>query len=285
MLNQEYFELCKPRVVALMVLTAVVGMHLATPGWVPLSILCFGTLGIALTASSAAAINHLIDRHIDVIMQRTQSRPIASGKILPKKALQFAVLLGVLGLSLLIVTVNTLTAVLTGLTLIAYAGVYTMYLKRATPQNIVIGGLAGATPPLLGWVAVTGQIDPYSLLPVLIIFTWTPPHFWALAVHRIEEYKLANIPMLPVTHGVDYTKLCMLLYTILLLIVSILPTLTGMSGYVYGAVALLLGARFMYWVLKLYFDETNACAMKCFRYSITYLGLLFLTMCIDHYLR
>lgn len=281
----EYFELCKPRVVALLVLTAVVGMHLATPGWVPLPVLIFGTLGIALSASSAAAINHLIDRRIDTQMQRTQFRPVASGKITPQQALYFALGLGVIGLGLLVVMVNGLTAMLTALTLFLYAGFYTIYLKRATPQNIVIGGIAGATPPLLGWVAVTGQIDPYSLLPVGIIFTWTPPHFWALAIHRIEDYKKVDIPMLPVTHGVDFTKFMMVLYTILLIISSLLPTITGMSGYLYGAAALMLGGRFMYWVLKLYFDEENRCAMATFRYSITYLGLLFLMMCFDHYLR
>jgi heme o synthase len=281
----EYFELCKPRVVALMILTAVVGMHLATSSWVPLPVLFFGTLGIALTASSAAAINHTIDRHIDTLMHRTQTRPVASGKIRPRQAIQFAVVIGVIGLSILVFTVNAMTALLSGLTLIGYAGVYTLYLKRATPQNIVIGGLAGATPPLLGWVAVTGHVDAYSLLPVGIIFAWTPPHFWALAVHRYEEYKNAEIPMLPVTHGIPFTKLCMVLYTILLILVSILPTLTGMSGYIYGVSALGLGGWFLVWILRLYFDAENRCAMQCFRHSITYLGFLFLMMCVDHYLR
>lgn len=281
---RDYLELCKPRVVALMLLTVVVGMYLAVPGWVPLFTLGTTLLGIALCAGSAAAINHLVDKRIDGIMARTKKRPVAQGRVSVRQAVFFATILGISGLAELNFFVNSLTAVLAFITIIGYAGVYTGYLKRATPQNIVIGGLAGAAPPLLGWTAITNQLDPQALLLVLIIFTWTPPHFWALAIYRFEDYKHAEIPMLPVTHGIRYTKLNVLLYTILLLIVSVLPFVVGMSGWFYLMGALLLGARFLYWAIVLYRTQQAQVAMRTFRYSIVYLMLLFVFLLIDHYL-
>ncbi|WP_347252237.1 heme o synthase, partial [Legionella sp.] len=241
-------------------------------------------VGIGLCAGSAAAINHLVDKRIDAIMARTKRRPIAGGRVSVRQALYFATLLATLGLAILIIFVNVLTAILTFVTLIGYAGIYTGYLKRATPQNIVIGGLAGAAPPLLGWTAVTNQLDPQALLLVLIIFTWTPPHFWALAIYRIEEYKHAEIPMLPVTHGVAFTKLNVLLYTILLLVVTSLPFVVGMSGWLYLMGASLLGIRFLYWAIALYCSEQPAMAMRTFRFSIVYLMMLFVFLLIDHYI-
>lgn len=279
----DYLELCKPRVVALMLLTVLVGMYLAVPGWVSLPIVAAGLVGIGFCAGSAAAINHLVDKRIDAIMARTQKRPIAGGRIHPTHALIFAATLAVMGLAILIYFVNWLTACLTFLTLIGYAGVYTGYLKRATPQNIVIGGLAGAAPPLLGWTAVTNHLDPQALLLVLIIFTWTPPHFWALAIYRFKDYQHAEIPMLPVTHGIQYTKLHILLYTILLIATSVLPFAVGMSGWIYLIGALLLGARFLYWAIVLYRINEPVIAMKTFRFSIVYLMLMFLILLIDHY--
>ncbi len=279
---QDYLELCKPKVVALMLLTMVVGMYLATPGWVPLSTLLASLVGIGFCAGSAAAINHLVDKRIDAIMARTKQRPVAGGRVSVKQAVYFAIVLAVLGLAILILWVNSLTAVLTFMTLIGYAGIYTGYLKRATPQNIVIGGLAGAAPPLLGWTAVANQLDPQALLLVLIIFTWTPPHFWALAIYRLDEYKHAEIPMLPVTHGVAYTKLNVLLYTILLLVVSVLPFVVGMSGWLYLIGAVLLGLRFLYWAIRLYRSQQPVIAMRTFRYSIVYLMMLFVFLMIDH---
>ncbi len=281
---RDYLELCKPRVVALMLLTVVVGMYLAVPGWVPLFTLSTTLLGIALCAGSAAAINHLVDKRIDAIMARTKKRPVAQGRISVQQAVFFAIILGIIGLTVLGYFVNTLTAGLTFITIIGYAGVYTGYLKRATPQNIVIGGLAGAAPPLLGWTAVTNQLDPQALLLVLIIFTWTPPHFWALAIFRVDDYKHAEIPMLPVTHGIRYTKLNVLLYAILLLIVSVLPFVVGMSGWFYLIGALLAGARFLYWAIALYRTDQAQVAMRMFRYSIVYLMLIFVFLLIDHYL-
>lgn len=279
----DYIELCKPKVVLLMLLTAVVGMCLALPGAIPLNLFVFGLLGIALCAGSAAAVNHVVDRHIDAVMLRTHRRPIAKGKIPPQKALMFATVLGTVGMIILCLFVNMLTACLTFVTLIGYAGVYTGYLKRATPQNIVIGGLAGAAPPLLGWTAVTGELSPQSLLLVLIIFVWTPPHFWALAIYRHEDYKRANIPMLPVTHGLNFTKLNILLYTVLLILVTVLPFLIGMSGIVYFVGAMCLGARFLQWVMRLKRTEQPRVAMQTFRFSIVYLMLLFSLLLIDHY--
>jgi heme o synthase len=280
---RDYLELCKPRVVLLMLLTVLVGMYLAAPGWVPLRLVFCSVLGIGCCAGSAAAINHVVDRRIDALMARTKKRPVAHGRMSEKQAIYFAVLLGLFGLTVLSYWVNPLTALLTFVTLIGYAGIYTGYLKRATPQNIVIGGLAGAAPPLLGWTAVTGYFDPQALLLVLIIFAWTPPHFWALAIYRLDEYKKAAIPMLPVTHGVWFTKLHVLLYTILLLISTALPVVVGMSGMIYGVVAMLLGARFLWWAIKLYRTEKGIVAMQTFRFSIVYLMLLFVGLLFDHY--
>jgi len=283
-LYAAYWELCKPRVVALMLLTAMVGMYLATPNSVPLSILLFGTLGIGLSASAAAVINHVVDQHIDAKMGRTKRRPLPSGQILPKHALYFATILGGIGLSTLIIFINTITAVMTFFTLVGYAVVYTMFLKHATPQNIVIGGAAGAIPPLLGWIAVTGSIDPQAWLLVLIIFVWTPPHFWALAIYRYEDYSKAKIPMLPVTHGIAFTKLCITLYTVLLLAVSVLPYVFGMSGWIYLISAIILGLIFIYYAVRLQKSDSNRGAHKTFKFSIIYLMLLFSVLLFDHYL-
>lgn len=280
---KDYLELCKPNVVALMILTSVIGMLLAVPGMVPLDILLLGNLGIALCAASAAAVNHLVDRHVDLKMARTLNRPVAKGRVEPGQALLFACILGVAGMAILLVYINVLTAWLTLASLVGYAVVYTLFLKRATPQNIVIGGLAGAAPPLLGWAAVTGTIHPHALLLVLIIFAWTPPHFWALALHRKEEYAKADIPMLPVTHGERYTRLHILLYTILMILVTILPYLTGMSGWLYLLGALVLGGGFLYWAIVLLRGKNPDAGMDTFRYSIVYLMALFVVMLVDHY--
>jgi heme o synthase len=281
---RNYIALCKPRVVLLMLLTVIVGMYLAAPGWISPYLLLASLLGVGLCAGSAAAINHLVDKRIDAIMARTKNRPVARGQVSVRQALCFALIMGIIGLTVLIVFVNQLTALLTFLSLIGYAGIYTGYLKRATPQNIVIGGLAGAAPPLLGWTAVTNQLDPQGLLLVLIIFIWTPPHFWALAIYRYEEYQHAQIPMLPVTHGIQFTKLNIYLYTILLLVVSVLPFVIGMSGLFYLMGALVLGARFLFWAHKLYRTDKPVVAMQTFRFSIVYLMLLFVFLLIDHYL-
>lgn len=281
---RDYLELCKPKVVALMLLTSVIGMCLATPDWVPVDIFIFGNVGIALCAGAAAVINHVVDRRIDTVMARTQHRPVATGRVPPMNALTFALVMGSLGMVILMFFVNSITAWLTLGSLLGYAVVYTMFLKRATPQNIVIGGLAGAAPPLLGWTAVTGQLDGHGLLLVLIIFAWTPPHFWALAIHRKKEYGKANIPMLPVTHGEQYTKIHILLYTVILLVVSVLPWLVKMSGYIYLGAALLLGGRFLFWAWVLLRSTCENAAIKTFRFSITYLMLLFVALLADHYL-
>lgn len=280
---RAYYELCKPRVVALMLITTLVGMLLATPGMVPWQILVFGNLGIGLTAAAGAAVNHLVDRRIDAVMRRTQYRPLPSGKVSPPIALLFAALLTVTGLGLLVVYVNLLTAVLTLFSLVGYALIYTVFLKHATPQNIVIGGLAGAMPPLLGWTAVTNHLDYGGLLLVLIIFVWTPPHFWALAIYRVEDYAKAHVPMLPVTHGVAFTKLNILLYTLLLVAISTLPFVVAMSGIIYLIGALLLGAVFLYWAIRLKYSSDPKVAMKTFSYSIVYLMLLFVVLLVDHY--
>ncbi|WP_066013543.1 heme o synthase [Endozoicomonas atrinae] len=280
---RDYLELTKPKVVALMILTSVIGMYLATPGWVPLDILFFGNLGIALCAGAAAVINHVVDRQIDTVMARTHKRPVATGRVEPLQAVMFAFIIGSLGMAMLFVLVNPLTAWLTFASLMGYAVVYTLILKRATPQNIVIGGLAGAAPPLLGWTAVTGQFEGHGLLLVLIIFAWTPPHFWALAIHRKEEYAKADVPMLPVTHGEAYTKLHILLYTIIMFVVTMLPFLTGMSGVIYLIGATILGARFLYWSVVLLRDSRPHAAIKTFKFSITYLMLLFVVLLVDHY--
>jgi protoheme IX farnesyltransferase len=272
----QYYNLTKPKVVLLIVFTAMVGMLLAAEGAVPIDIFVFGLLGIGLAAASGAAINHVVDEHIDRIMERTRNRPLVSGELDQKSALIFALSIGALGILMLVVFVNLLTAVLTFFSLVGYALIYTMYLKRATPQNIVLGGAAGAAPPLLGWTAVTGSVDTEALLLFLIIFVWTPPHFWALAIRRREEYAKADIPMLPVTHGVLFTKIQILLYTVLLVVVTMMPFIVQMSGLIYLAGALALGVGFLYYAIKLYRDEQpNAIAMKTFGYSIFYLSLLF----------
>lgn len=281
---RDYLELCKPGVVALMLLTSVIGMLLSTTGLVPFDVLIFGNLGIALCAGSAAAVNHVVDRRIDIKMARTYNRPIAQGRVDPQSAILFATAIGVLGMVILMVFTNQLTAWLTLASLVGYAMVYTMYLKRATPQNIVIGGLAGAAPPLLGWIAVTGEIHHNALLLALIIYAWTPPHFWALAVHRKEEYAKADIPMLPVTHGEQYTKINILLYTLLLIVVTILPYLTGMFGWLYLLGALVFGGGFLYWALVMLKGEKKNAGMETFKYSIIYLMALFAVMLLDHYL-
>lgn len=281
---RDYYELCKPRVVMLMILTSLIGMFLAVPGMVPVDVLIIGNLGIALCAGSAAAVNHLVDRHIDQKMARTFNRPVAKGRVEPMQAALFALVIGTLGMVLLVVFINTLTAILTLASLLGYAVIYTLFLKRATPQNIVIGGLAGAAPPLLGWTAVTGEIHGHALLLVLIIFAWTPPHFWALAVHRKDEYAKADIPMLPVTHGEAYTKLHILLYTIIMIIVTVLPYITGMFNWLYLLGALVLGAGFLYWSLAMIFSKKPSVGMDTFKYSIVYLMALFVIMLLDHYL-
>lgn len=279
----QYLELCKPRVVTLIVFTAVVGMFLAVPGWPPLVALLTGTLGIGLAASSAAAINHLLDHRIDAKMARTKRRPLASGKLTERNVLIFALSLGLLAMTVLISWVNLLTAALTFLSLIGYAIVYTVWLKRATPQNIVIGGAAGAAPPVLGWTAVTGSLDPQALLLFLIIFVWTPPHFWALAIYRKAEYALVDIPMLPVTHGTAFTRLQILLYTILLVIVTTLPYLTRMSGVVYLAGVSVLNLGFLWYAMRMMISKDILLPMHTFAFSITYLMVLFIFLLVDHY--
>jgi protoheme IX farnesyltransferase len=281
---QDYLTLCKPKVVSLIVFTAVVGMFLATPSMVPWDVLIYGTIGIGLAASSAATINHVIDYRIDSIMARTMRRPLPEGKISVVNAIIFAWFLGTISMGILAFLVNTLTAGLTALSLIGYGFIYSMFLKRATPQNIVIGGAAGAAPPVLGWTAVTGTLDPNSLLLFLIIFVWTPPHFWALAIYRRDDYAAAGIPMLPVTHGVEFTRLQILLYTILLFIVTLLPYLVGMSGLFYLVGAVLLGAGFLYYAILMRFNHDDRLAMRTFSYSIIYLMLLFAFLLIDHYI-
>ena len=271
---RDYLELCKPNVVALMLLTSLIGMLLATDQTVPITVLIFGNLGIALCAGSAAAVNHIVDRHVDDKMARTLNRPLAQGRLKTENAVIFALITGMLGMAILLVFTNVLTAWLTLASLVGYAFVYTMFLKRATPQNIVIGGLAGAAPPLLGWTAVTGEVHHNALLLVLIIFAWTPPHFWALAVHRKDEYAKAKIPMLPVTHGEYYTKINILLYTLLLIVVTTMPYLTGMFGWLYLVSSLLLGLGFLYWAVVMLRSKGGNSGMKTFQYSIVYLMVL-----------
>ena len=280
---RDYYELGKPRVVMLIMFTAIAGMFLAAPGLPPANALIFGTLGIALAASAAAAINHVLDRRFDEQMARTRNRPLPTGHVTERQALGYALVLAVVSMVLLWGCVNALTAVLTFCSLIGYAVIYTVWLKHATPQNIVIGGAAGAAPPVLGWTAVTGSVDPHSLLLFLIIFTWTPPHFWALAIALRDEYAKAGIPMLPVAYSSDFTRLHILLYTILLVIVTLLPYLTGMSGLIYLAAALILGAMFLFRALQLKVRQDARLPMQTFGYSITYLALLFAALLIDHY--
>jgi protoheme IX farnesyltransferase len=280
---RQYLELCKPRVVWLIVFTAVVGMFLAVPGWPPLTALVAGTLGIGLSASSAAAINHLLDQRIDAVMARTRGRPLPTGQISVNRVLIFALVLAATSMAILLIWVNLLTAVLTFLSLIGYAILYTVWLKRATPQNIVIGGAAGAAPPLLGWTAVTGSADPHALLLFLIIFVWTPPHFWALAIYRRADYAAVDIPMLPVTHGLPFTRLQILFYTILLIIVTTLPYLTGMSGLLYLAGATVLNLGFLWYALRMLRSQDRQLPLQAFGYSVTYLMMLFVFLLADHY--
>jgi protoheme IX farnesyltransferase len=281
---RDYYELTKPKVVMLLLLTALVGMCLATTTWVDPQVLVAGMLGIGLLSSAAAVINHVVDHKIDSVMARTFNRPVAKGRVSIQSALTFALVLAVTGFSALAIFVNMLTAWLTLLGLVGYAFVYTMYLKRATPQNIVIGGLAGAAPPLLGWTAVTGEIHAFGLLLVLIVFTWTPPHFWALAIHREKDYAKAKIPMLPNTHGVDFTKTCIVLYTVLLCLICVLPYLTGMSGSLYLVGSTLLNGYFLYMALKLKYRPEPDTAMATFRFSIIHLMVLFVVLLVDHYI-
>lgn len=282
---RDYYEMTKPNVVLLLLLTALVGMCLSTPGWLAWQPLIAGLFGIGALSSSAAVINHVVDRRIDAQMARTFNRPVPKGKVSPKRALIFAFVLALLGYLVLEIWVNRLTALLTLASLVGYAMVYTMYLKRATPQNIVIGGLAGAAPPLLGWTAMTGEIHPYALLLVLIIYTWTPPHFWALAIHREKDYARAQVPMLPVTHGVEYTKTSVLLYTVLLALVCLLPYLVGMTGIIYLLGSCALNAGFLYYALKLKYAAQESTAMQTFKFSILHLMLLFLVLLVDHYFK
>ena len=280
----DFLELTKPRVVALMLITAVIGMCMAVPGFVPWQPLVLGNIGIAFCAGAAAAITHVVDERIDQKMSRTTNRPVAQGRVSQTEAIAFAAVLAFLGAALLAITINVLTAVLTVASLVGYAFIYTMFLKRATPQNIVIGGLAGAAPPLLGWTAVTGEIHAHGLLLVLIIFAWTPPHFWALAIHRKEEYAAVGIPMLPVTHGNRFTALHILLYTILMFLITLLPYITLLSGWIYAIAATLLGLRFLYWSIEILREKNPDAPMATFKFSITYLMVLFIAMLADHWI-
>lgn len=282
---KRYLELTKPKVVLLIVFTSIVGMLMSSPGAVPLEIFIFGNLGIALAAASGAAVNHYVDQQIDQQMDRTKSRPLAEGDISGKNALVFAISLGVIGLAMLYVFTNTLTTVLTFLSAIGYAVIYTIYLKRSTPQNIVWGGAAGAAPPVLGWAAVTGDVPTEALLLFLIIFVWTPPHFWALAIKRVEEYKKVDVPMLPVTHGIPFTKQHVFLYTLMLFAVTLMPFVINMSGLIYLAGAVSLGIGFIISAFKLLRSDDDSQAMKTFAYSIIYLSALFAFFLADHYLR
>jgi len=282
---RDYLELTKPKVVALLVLTAWVGMVLASESLAPWPLLFAATLGIGLLSAAAAALNHVVDQRIDAMMARTHTRPVARGRVSSKHAIIFACSLASSGFILLYVAVNPLTAWLTLLSLFGYAVVYTMFLKRATPQNIVIGGLAGAMPPLLGWTAVTGELHGHALLLVMIIFAWTPPHFWALAIHRRDDYARVNMPMLPVTHGIEFTKSAILLYTLLLCLVCLLPYIVGMTGAVYLVGSTLLNIRFLQYAWTLKFAADNTTAMATFKFSIVHLMVLFLVLLVDHYFK
>ena len=280
----RYLELCKPKVVALIVFTAIVGMILAVPGWPPLPEFIAGTVGIALAAGSAAAINHLLDQRIDAVMARTRNRPLPTGQLGVNQVLTFALILAVVSMAVLVIWANTLTAVLTFFSLIGYAIIYTVWLKRATPQNIVIGGAAGAAPPVLGWAAVTGAVDHNALILFLIIYVWTPPQFWALAIHRRQDYAAVDIPMLPVTHGVRFTRWHIFFYTILLVIVTTLPFLTGMSGPLYLSGVTVLNLGFLWYAFRLLRENDERLPMQTFGYSIIYLMVLFVFLLADHYL-
>ena len=281
---RDYYEMCKPRVVLLMLLCTLVGMFLATTSFVEIDLIAYCLVGVALVAGSAAALNHLIDASVDQKMARTENRPVAQGRVSNRQGLVFVVITGAAGLLILAVFVNPLTAWLNFFSWLGYGVIYSLYLKRATSQNIVIGGLFGAAPPLFGWTAVTNSIDGGGLLLVLIIFAWTPPHFWALAIDRLSYYQKVDIPMLPITHGVAYTKLHIVLYTIILIVVSVLPYVTGMSNLLYLISALALGAGFLYWSLVLLFDKNPNAALETFKYSIVYLAALFGGLLLDHYL-
>ena len=282
---REYFALCKPKVVSLIVFTALVGMLLASPGMIPLDTLFFGITGIALGAASGAAVNHWVDQRIDAVMERTQNRPLPQGQLSSRSAIIFAISLGILSMVILVAFVNVLTAVLTLVSLMGYAVVYTMFLKRSTPHNIVLGGAAGAAPPVLGWTAVTGEVNTEALLLFLVIFIWTPPHFWALAIRRRREYARAGVPMLPVTHGVEFTKLNILLYTLMLFAITLLPFVIEMSGLIYISGAIALGIGFIYHAVRLYLSPDDRYTMETFGYSIFYLTALFAFLLADHYLR
>lgn len=281
---RDYYEMCKPRVVMLMILTSLVGMFLAVPGMVSFDVLIFGNLGIALVAASGAVVNHFIDRKIDIKMKRTHNRPLPQGRVETKNTIIFAITIGLTGMAILLIWVNPLCAWLTLASFIGYAFIYTGYLKHATPQNIVIGGLSGAMPPLLGWSAVTGSIEPDALILVLIIFAWTPPHFWALALHRKDEYAKSGVPMLPVTHGEQVTKVHIIAYTGILLVVSSMPYFSGMSGFFFLTSAMVLGAGFLFFSWLLMIRPGPTTAMDTFRYSIVYLALLFIALVVDHYI-
>ena len=281
---RDYYEMCKPRVVLLMLLCTLVGMFLATTSFVEIDLIAYCLVGVALVAGSAAALNHLIDASVDQKMARTENRPVAQGRVSNRQGLVFVFITGAAGLLILAVFVNPLTAWLNFFSWLGYGVIYSLYLKRATSQNIVIGGLFGAAPPLFGWTAVTNSIDGGGLLLVLIIFAWTPPHFWALAIDRLSDYQKVDIPMLPITHGVAYTKLHIVLYTIILIVVSVLPYVTGMSNLLYLISALALGAGFLYWSLVLLFDKNPNAALETFKYSIVYLAALFGGLLLDHYL-
>ena len=282
---RDYYDLCKPRVIVLLVITAMVGVVLASPvGELSIFILLVSSLGIGLGSAAGAVINQIVERESDAKMARTENRPLPQGRVEQKNAFVFALMLAAGSVFVLTAWINVLTAVLTFASMIGYAVIYTMYLKKATPQNIVIGGLAGATPPLLGWVAVTNSIDPQGLLLVLIIYTWTPPHFWALAIHRRDDYAKVNLPMLPVTHGIEFTKYSILGYTIIMILVTFLPYLIFMNGWIYLLSAIVLNLYFLYMVLLLMFGKKENAAMKTFVYSINYLLLLFVSMVVDHYL-
>ena len=280
---RDYYQLTKPKVVALLVLTAWVGMMLATPTPPDFVLMLSASLGIGLVSAAAAAFNHVLDQKIDAQMARTHMRPLPKGRLTTAQAVGFACTLAISGFTLLLFTVNTLTAVLTLFGLFGYAVIYTLLLKRATPQNIVIGGLAGALPPVLGWTAITGSVSGEALLLMMIVFTWTPPHFWALAIHRCKDYAKANIPMLPVTHGIEFTKTAILLYTLLLLVVCLFPYLVGMTGILYLFVSLYLNAKFIHYAWRLKFKPDDSTAMETFRFSIVHLMVLFLVLLVDHY--
>lgn len=276
-------EVCKPKIVATIVFTAVVGMFLSVPGMAPIDLLLAGSVGIGLGAAAGAAFNHAVEARVDAVMARTRNRPVVSGVLAPRTVTVFACVLAVCSTGVLLVWVNWLTAALTLLSTTAYAVVYTVWLKPATPQNIVIGGAAGAMPPVIGWAAMTGAVDPHALLLFLIVFAWTPPHFWALAIHRRSEYAAADVPMLPVTHGVPFTRLQILFYTVLLLVASVLPYVTRMSGVVYLAGAVIFGAGFVYYALALLFRDDPALPMRTFGYSIVYLFGIFACLLVDHH--